>query len=384
MSDTSREFGNYLWGLFVKACGNRCCACLKEPKAEEILHRGHLQPRTDGGSAFLDNLAPLCKACNSKFKDGYTADTRPAEWPDAFLQLLMDEMNVEIYTRSHENTPAHINGAESTDTKVLTNSNSFKFGPKKHYHTHTSTRTQMTASQVEEVIEQAKNLHRNDGEIPEPKPPLRKVQDEWRGLIAKHGRKDFLNAVWGYLREPEPPWLKNGEALVDSWVFFAPNFLHYLEKARKRIERAAEVRKRERQRLIDLYREVRSIPLDWPLLTYRQREVIESTPENPEDHPEAHVLYAREKALEEYKRLGPEADLGTLQLHLVRCYLQQMPDRWQETQQWQSVFYAVKNAEDMAALKPLITVTLALWARRTEAPPDEDAGFWDTFPVATP
>ncbi len=386
MSDTARELDNYLWGLFVKACGHRCCACLKEPKAGETLHRGHLQPRADGGSSFLDNLVPLCKGCNSKFKAGYTDDTRPAEWPDAFLRLLMDQMNVGIYARPHENTPAHINRSERDDNKVFLTSDAFKIGPKKHYHTPTSTNKQITASQVEAVIEKAKSLRRNEEGIPEPRPPLRKVQDEWRGLVARHGQQDFLIALyWGYLRDPEPAWLKNGEPLTDSWVFFACNLGQYLKRGLKRKDvyddqqrKKADAWAQERERIAGIYREVRAIPRDWPLLTPAQRDIIEGTPENPEtiigDEVERAMLMVarqqREKLLEDYKRLGPDGDLGAIKRHL-RYYLEQLPARWIQTQEWQNLFYAVRNAESMDAIKPLIVAAMTLTCRRNETPTEE-------------
>src|SRR5438477_11986803 len=96
-----REFEDWIWQLFVKACGERCCSCLKAVR----LQRGHIQRAADGGLAAIENLIPLCKACNSKYKDGFTPDDRPADWHDTFVKLFLAETRLGICVENMYTSP---------------------------------------------------------------------------------------------------------------------------------------------------------------------------------------------------------------------------------------------------------------------------------------
>lgn len=83
-----------IWNLFVQACGGRCCVC---GEADSELQRGHIQRHADGGGVDLENLIPICSSCNARHsKTLFTPHTRPSEWKDAFLKLLIAHLGVGI------------------------------------------------------------------------------------------------------------------------------------------------------------------------------------------------------------------------------------------------------------------------------------------------
>ncbi len=65
---------DYLWSIFVEACGSKCIAC-KAPGVP--LQRGHVQRHADGGPVTIENMMPLCAPCNGKNNQGWTTTARP-------------------------------------------------------------------------------------------------------------------------------------------------------------------------------------------------------------------------------------------------------------------------------------------------------------------
>jgi uncharacterized protein YdaU (DUF1376 family) len=66
------------WKCLLNACGN---ACLKCDKVAELV-KDHIVPIYKGGSDGIDNIQPLCRACNAS-KGPDETDYRPSGWKNA-------------------------------------------------------------------------------------------------------------------------------------------------------------------------------------------------------------------------------------------------------------------------------------------------------------
>jgi len=105
---------DYLWPIFVAACGNCCVAC----KATGVpLQRGHVQRHADSGPATLENLMPLCAQCNGKNNKSFNmSDTRPVDWRSSFLKLLAQNLRLKlIVNRGVHPSPQNDKGVQGVD-----------------------------------------------------------------------------------------------------------------------------------------------------------------------------------------------------------------------------------------------------------------------------
>ena len=68
---------NYMqWGQMLVAFGGRCAYCGSDGK----IHMDHMTPVSRGGHHNIDNLQPLCAACNIRKHDMTDAEYR-AKYP---------------------------------------------------------------------------------------------------------------------------------------------------------------------------------------------------------------------------------------------------------------------------------------------------------------
>ena len=243
-----RTRSDEMWLLFVKACGGRCCVCFNDGP----LHRGHIQRHADGGLAIFENLIPLCKSCNSKYKSGFTPDGRKEGWRDAFLKLLLAEMNLGIMCKHIQSCADTSLGDKPVKTTGFMDLQNVEFVPQFHYKTHaphTSTPQPLSPSSAERLMWDL--IKRSEQNAIPPKPPYKKRQDAMMLAAIKHGHDAFRIAGEEFLRRE--PWIiderGNGIIQQDSWQHFCDCFVMYLADGRARRVRLAaqemEARKRE-------------------------------------------------------------------------------------------------------------------------------------------
>lgn len=72
------------WLALIEVCGGRCVKC----GADQVT-KDHIQIIARGGSDAIDNLQPLCRACNSA-KGLEPVDYRPKDWRERLAKFLLD------------------------------------------------------------------------------------------------------------------------------------------------------------------------------------------------------------------------------------------------------------------------------------------------------
>ena len=273
------------WQLFVKACGGCCCVCGRDAK----LQQGHIQSHTDGGLLVFENLIPLCKPCNSKYKDSVTPDRRPDDWRNAFWKLMLAENHVGIVVptrKSHVDTTL---GNQAGETNGFIDLKDVEFVPRIHYITHTAdTRPRLTESQARKLVREAVQKSKDCGI--RPKRPIRKRQDEMVRLTMRpNGAEDFRIAVKEFLLEE--PWVLDAKREIiqaDSWQHICESYEDFVVDGRERtaqLEKQAaadreiyrvmdeESRIRERERRWEEYLRVVTLP-SWPGMPEGDAEFI--------------------------------------------------------------------------------------------------------------
>ncbi len=78
--ESARALGTHTlreWFRLVVFCDCRCVKC----GSEDDIHKDHIRPIAHGGSDAIENLQPLCRACNcgKSLGDGFV-DYRPEGW----------------------------------------------------------------------------------------------------------------------------------------------------------------------------------------------------------------------------------------------------------------------------------------------------------------
>jgi uncharacterized protein YdaU (DUF1376 family) len=92
------------WIALRETCGSRCVKCGAE--GDDILVRDHIVPVYKGGSDTIDNIQPLCKACNLS-KGAEVKDYRPPTWREhkTFAKALLRS---NAMTVAQSNTPTEL------------------------------------------------------------------------------------------------------------------------------------------------------------------------------------------------------------------------------------------------------------------------------------
>jgi HNH endonuclease len=245
----SQRIDEVTWQLFVRACGGRCCACGREKKLEQ----GHIQRHADGGRLVFENLIPLCKPCNGKHSRGFTRDSRPAGWRDAFWKLMLAENQVALGWQHPKPGANTLADAKSIENKGFLDMDSVEFVAKSNYSTPTADTPTTRPMCEREARSLMWNLfdRSNSCTFP-PKRPLARRQDQMMSLAMRNGRQDFEMAGGAFLREE--PWVVgdvnrgSGYAQADSWAHFCDSFDGYLKDGQARRLRdaaRAELRKVE-------------------------------------------------------------------------------------------------------------------------------------------
>jgi hypothetical protein len=235
---------NATWQLFVKACGGLCCVCREDKK----LHRGHIQRYADGGTENYENLIPVCKSCNSKYKGGFTPDGRPANWRDTFCKLFLTEMRVGIMCQhvqpcvniSLSDQPAEKNGfIDLQNVEFVLDYHLYKRDVQRH--------EPLSPPQAEKLVWAL--FDRSKREFIPPRRPNKKRIDAMKLLAIRHGHEAFWLGGEQFLREGD--WISDedrGITYQDSWQHFCDSFDKYLSDGKKRAVRLAEQAAVEREK----------------------------------------------------------------------------------------------------------------------------------------
>jgi hypothetical protein len=230
------------WKLFIRACGGVCCECGRDKKLEQ----GHIQRHVDGGQLVFENLIPLCKSCNAKHCKGFTRDSRPTDWRDAFFKLFMAANGVALGWQQPKPDGNHLPPGQNAETTGFIDLKNVKFVAKSSYITtcaDTPTAQPMSERVARdllwEIFEKSKEC------AIRPKRPLRKRQDELKLLAIRNGRDNFRLAGEQFLRESPCPWVagdegRGGYAQADSWQHLCESFDAYVTDGRARLVRVAQ------------------------------------------------------------------------------------------------------------------------------------------------
>lgn len=72
----------------LKAHYNFLCVRCLTPERKARLTVDHVKPVSRGGGSFIENIQPLCKACNSSKNDTFQ-DYRPSFWKKVWSKIVM-------------------------------------------------------------------------------------------------------------------------------------------------------------------------------------------------------------------------------------------------------------------------------------------------------
>lgn len=245
------------WEIFVQACGGRCCAC----SSTGPLQQGHIHRHADGGRLIFENLVPLCKSCNGKYNNGFTPDTRPAGWRDAFWKLLLAENEVTLRWQHPQQGGNTLPATETAQNNGLIDLTTVEFRPLLRYTTPTpgAPSSNTPKPMLPHIAEQLMWDLVDKGKEAEirPKPPLQKRQDQMKQAAIRVGAEAFRIAGEEFLQTEPEPWVVGTKdrayAHADSWQHFCDCFAMYLAEGRKRAVRLAEQARLQRER--DLVRQ---------------------------------------------------------------------------------------------------------------------------------
>jgi hypothetical protein len=271
---------DYLWAIFVDACGGKCVAC----NAAGDLQRGHIHRHADGGPVSLENLMPLCAPCNGRNNKLFNMDdTRPSHWRSNFMKLVAKNLRVKpVINRVTHATAKNDKGVQgSGDQNSLRNKEVIGWEELIfEYDSELSTPLPSTPSHplLGEVLGTVQELVRRGANwrVPTP-PPKEKCQDKLKRLVQRHGSKNFLAAGFEFLSQEL--WFDDGGYRIDRdpWQTFADNFDMYLVDAEKRASRKVKREADERERLKSdrwaTYLDAGKVT--WPEMTDCDREFVD-------------------------------------------------------------------------------------------------------------
>ncbi len=113
MAKRRRARGEWCWEMQVVACGGTCCAPLEDRRhCEGRIEQGHIVPEAEGGDDNPDNLIPLCRKHNRKYRKLRAPDSRPAGWRERYIQLLAHDVQPRFCV-PHEKFDSRVIAASS-------------------------------------------------------------------------------------------------------------------------------------------------------------------------------------------------------------------------------------------------------------------------------
>jgi HNH endonuclease len=290
----------FVWDIFVEACGSRC-ACCGEENAK--LERGHRIPHASEGPASYDNLIPVCRPCNKRHLKTETPDHyRPADYLERFYLLLGERLRPQISGSTVNGVCYLIPSSYHVDKKHVIGWKNAENGPSKEVFTQSC--NVMTRAEAERAVEQLITAARR--KTPPPNYPFPAAKTELLRIAIKYGQQ-FNVAADGFLAD-EPWQISGSEDQVhhDSWTPLTANFEQFLRLGEQRLAAVQKRKQREdeeqqrnrvqnRQQRWDTFR-LAAKCTDWPGITDEDRAFITAVGSETElrDLTENEVLRAQQ------------------------------------------------------------------------------------------
>jgi hypothetical protein len=305
-------FDDYIWGIFVDACGGRCLDC---HRTDVDLQRGHIQRHADGGPVSPDNLMPLCQSCNGKNNKSFSmGDLRPANWRDRFLKLQALKLGTRlVVSKGHTPSDEGVQGLgaeNSPGNKTVMDWGAVTFEhtldvykPLPHAPSLTLSLPEINAA-TEELFRAGKSLR-----FAPIAPAKEKCASKMKRLVVHHGRENFIAAGTEFLRQAL--WADEKGYHIDRtpWDTFADNFELYVGEAREqasfKTKREAAERARAIQNRADAEENAKRVRSE----TYRRVSVLRypSMPEQDREYISAMVRGLQDNVLavsdEDFRRI---------------------------------------------------------------------------------
>jgi hypothetical protein len=175
---------------------------------------GHLESDNDGGAADFYNIMPICKSCNSKFKEMPTPDERPDGWVERFIELIRAGQPAQANSKQVNLLSSSQNNENSDVRNVLGSNETLK--------THYITCPNLPAQIVQQIFEESADWGANDG-VPSPKTMSMPRRAELEQRVRDSSPEDFRIAAAQFRRDK--PWLTGDDrhpyASNDSWAELA-------------------------------------------------------------------------------------------------------------------------------------------------------------------
>jgi hypothetical protein len=268
----------FVWDIFVEACGSRC-ACCGEENAK--LERGHRIPHASEGPASYDNLIPVCRPCNKRHLKTETPDHyRPADYLERFYLLLGERLRPEISGSTVDGVCYLIPSNYPTDNKQVIGWKTAENSPSKEVFTQSC--NVMTRPEAERAVERLITAARQKP-LP-PNLPFPAVKTELLRLAMKYGRQ-FNIAADGFLAEET--WRISGskdQVHHDSWTPLTGNFEYFVGLGEQRqaaiqkrkLREAEEQERQNMQTRLGRWDQFRLAAkcTDWPGITDEDRAFI--------------------------------------------------------------------------------------------------------------
>ena len=240
----------FVWDIFVEACGSRCCSC----GAEGVpLERGHIIQHSLDSSDSFDNLIPVCRPCNNRYKKKETpADYRPDDYLDRFFVALGQRLRPQISCITENGSRYLIPSSEQAENKQAISWRAAQNAlpdPLLTRSSATFTRREADA-ELELLIAASQKLQ------PRPNRPFAATKTELVNKAMKHGRR-FHIAGTGFLADQ--PWRIAGDADKvthgdQAWRLLVDNFEQFVALGedvlkKRQLQRAKDREKRQQEAL---------------------------------------------------------------------------------------------------------------------------------------
>lgn len=308
---------DYLWPIFVAACGGHCVDC-GEGESDD-LQRGHIQSHDSGGPATLDNLQPLCAACNGKYNqhaEFAMPDLRPSHWRERFAKILLQSLRLEgMVTGVAQPSPKNEEGLHSPSANLRIENTEVIPWERLNFRFNSVLLLPLLTLPHPYPLEQYKALVdkfiRKGTELDPPlRPPSEAVQSKLCKKVQKLGTVDFALAANEFL-EKERQHADYQRRYLITWDSFAETVDMYLDDARTRALAKARAEAMQKEQIEAIVREeavsqrrafVRGIvdTSDWPGQTdddvafiAKYKALTDDEPISDEDYKRAQDMDAR-------------------------------------------------------------------------------------------
>ena len=143
----------------VIACGGGCCAPLQDRhRCEGKIEQGHIVAEADGGEDNADNLIPLCRKHNAKYKKLRVPDNRRNGWRERFFALLGYEVQPQIVMRPDKNDSRKMIVSAAIENKEVTIWPKPVLGAENSLYTRPHAARHEAVALVEKLVDESQKL----------------------------------------------------------------------------------------------------------------------------------------------------------------------------------------------------------------------------------